>query len=70
MHEAATTERLDVWRDVIRENFVALDIAADRRATVARARCAHFSPSLEREPGEAAATSPPRSSAARARSAR
>jgi AraC-like DNA-binding protein len=26
-----TTDRLDVWRDLIRENFVALDIAADRR---------------------------------------
>ncbi len=27
---AATTERLDVWRDLIREHFVALDIHADR----------------------------------------
>jgi AraC-like DNA-binding protein len=26
-----TTERLDVWRDLIREHFVALDIHADRR---------------------------------------
>lgn len=27
-----TTDRLDVWRDLIRENFVALDIQADRNA--------------------------------------
>lgn len=27
----AATDRLDVWRDLIRENFVALDIYADRR---------------------------------------
>jgi AraC-like DNA-binding protein len=32
MREPATTERLDTWRDLIRENFVALDIAADHRA--------------------------------------
>ena len=32
MGEPGTTDRLDVWRDLIRENFVALDIAADRRA--------------------------------------
>jgi AraC-like DNA-binding protein len=32
MGSAATTDRLDVWRDLIRENFVALDIHADRHA--------------------------------------
>ena len=32
MSPPATTDRLDVWRDLIRENFVALDIAADRQA--------------------------------------
>ena len=31
MAAPATTDRLDVWRDLIRENFVALDIRADRR---------------------------------------
>ena len=29
---AVATDRLDVWRDVIRDNFVALDIVADRPA--------------------------------------
>jgi AraC-like DNA-binding protein len=28
--ETDSTDRLDVWRDLIRENFVALDISADR----------------------------------------
>lgn len=31
MGQPATTDRLDVWRDLIRENFVALDIVADRQ---------------------------------------
>lgn len=30
MSSPATTDRLDVWRDLIRDNFVALDIHADR----------------------------------------
>ncbi len=30
MPETVATDRLDVWRDVIREHFVALDILADR----------------------------------------
>jgi AraC-like DNA-binding protein len=33
MGQPATTDRLDVWQDIIRENFVALDIVADRRAS-------------------------------------
>lgn len=32
MGPPATTDRLDVWRDLIRDNFVALDVRADRRA--------------------------------------
>ncbi|HVL82914.1 MAG TPA: hypothetical protein VM367_01270, partial [Pseudonocardia sp.] len=32
-----STDRLDVWRDLIREHFVALDIDADRDATFAGA---------------------------------
>lgn len=31
MSSPATTDRLDVWRDLIRDNFVALDIHADRK---------------------------------------
>ena len=30
MRAAATTDRLDVWRDLIRDTFVALDVQADR----------------------------------------
>lgn len=30
MRSAAATHRLDVWRDLIRDNFVALDVRADR----------------------------------------
>ena len=30
MRSAATTDRLEVWRDLIRDNFVALDVHADR----------------------------------------
>ncbi len=33
MGRPATTDRLDVWRDLIREYFVALDIVADREET-------------------------------------
>lgn len=32
MGQPVTTDRLDVWRDLIRDNFVALDIVADREA--------------------------------------
>ena len=35
MSSPATTDRLDVWRDLIRDNFVALDIHADRDRTFA-----------------------------------
>lgn len=35
MSSPATTDCLDVWRDLIRENFVALDILADRNQTFA-----------------------------------
>lgn len=35
MGSPTTTHRLDVWRDLIRDNFVALDIHADRRADFA-----------------------------------
>ena len=31
MGQPATTDRLDVWRDLIRDSFVALDIVADRQ---------------------------------------
>ncbi|WP_336026839.1 helix-turn-helix domain-containing protein [Geodermatophilus sp. FMUSA9-8] len=31
MGETATADRLEAWRDLIRDHFVALDIAADRR---------------------------------------
>lgn len=31
MGSPAATDRLDVWRDIIRENFVALDVHADRQ---------------------------------------
>jgi len=31
----ATTDRLDVWRDLLRDNFVALDVHADREAPFA-----------------------------------
>ncbi|MCX6464944.1 MAG: helix-turn-helix domain-containing protein [Pseudonocardiales bacterium] len=40
MVSPTTTDRLDVWRDLIREHFVALDIHADRRGSFAGAvRC-------------------------------
>lgn len=46
MAEPATTDRLDVWRDLIREHFVALDIRADRRhrftGTVQAAEVGHL----------------------------
>ncbi len=35
MSSPATTDRLDVWRDLIRDNFVALDIHADREQAFA-----------------------------------
>jgi len=35
MGSPTTTDRLDVWRDLIRDNFVALDIHADRHADFA-----------------------------------
>ena len=35
MRSAATTDRLEVWRDLIRDNFVALDVHADRDAPFA-----------------------------------
>jgi AraC-like DNA-binding protein len=39
MGSPATTDRLDVWRDLIRENFVALDIYADKHEAFAGAVC-------------------------------
>jgi AraC-like DNA-binding protein len=35
MGSPATTDRLDVWRDLIRDNFVALDVHADKNAAFA-----------------------------------
>ena len=39
MGSPATTDRLDVWRDLIRDNFVALEVHADRSAPFAGSVC-------------------------------
>ena len=55
MGQPATTDRLDVWQDIIRENFVALDIEADRRASFRGLGPGHAARSPARRVGDVGA---------------